>query len=519
LLISLDVVTNSAAFRWYSWKRSYSSEAVRLRFAPSPTGFLHFGGLRTAMYNYLFAKKLHGKFVLRIEDTDRKRLIPGAVENFQNILDWLCLTPDEGPFIGGCYGPYVQSERLKLYHTAALELIERKNAYRCFCSPDRLMLMRKEALRLRQAPKYDRNCCYLPEAVVQENLEKKVPFVVRLKLQPSLVTFSDMVFGVCSMNPYESEGDPVLLKSDGYPTYHFANVVDDHAMCISHVLRGEEWLASTTKHLLLYEAFGWKPPRFAHLPLMKALSGGKLSKRDSSARVDQYQNRGYFPLAILNFVCFAGGGFLDARKQGCAYTMKELIDMFDIKLISRHPTKLDFTWLDHYNRDIIRQTNSEDLIPHLRQTVKERYKDHKLFNAEALDDQYLKAILRHVKDRLSNFSELLSDEYEFLWITPEPESYINIGMPGNEAQKILNAVCDALLFGNDSSFTKDNVSHRMENVIKSFNLKKSEFLKFMRLVITGRNRGLPVYEIFEIFGRENSINRLRKATVIFSCDS
>ncbi|MEK7172104.1 MAG: glutamate--tRNA ligase, partial [Patescibacteria group bacterium] len=268
---------------------------IRTRFAPSPTGFLHIGGLRTALYNYLFARKNGGKFIFRLEDTDQKRFVEGAYENLIKMLEWAGLKFDEGPHIGGAHAPYIQSQRFELYKKFADELLQKGAAYRCFCTSERLLQMRKEQEEHKLAPKYDKHCAKLSADEIEKLLAGKTPFVVRQKIPDSgEVNFTDLVREDVTFK-CETIDDQVLLKSDGFPTYHLANVVDDHAMEITHVIRGEEWLSSTPKHILLYKAFGWNPPHFAHLPLLLNKDKSKLSKRQGDVAVEDYKLKGYLP--------------------------------------------------------------------------------------------------------------------------------------------------------------------------------------------------------------------------------
>ena len=263
------------------------SEKPRVRFAPSPTGYLHVGGLRTALYNYLFAKNKNGKFILRIEDTDRNRFVEGAVENLITALKWCGLEYDEGPDIGGHFGPYMQSQRLELYHKHTQNLITEGKAYFCFCTPERLDDLRKEQQRqkLPQA-KYDKHCLHLNKDEIENNLTNNLSHVIRLNVEPGQkIIFDDIVRGKVEFDSSNVD-DQVLIKSDGYPTYHLANVVDDHLMQISHVIRGEEWLSSTPKHILLYDFFDWEKPIFAHLPLLLNPDRSKLSKRQGDVAVE-----------------------------------------------------------------------------------------------------------------------------------------------------------------------------------------------------------------------------------------
>ena len=274
---------------------------VRVRFAPSPTGELHLGSARTALYNYLFAKKNDGKFIMRLEDTDQERLVEGSLKRMLGGLAWLGLTWDEGPDIGGPYVPYIQSERLPIYKKQADELINQGGAYYCFCSAQRLEVLRRVQEAEKQITKYDRACLNLKPEEIKAKLEAKLPYIVRLKIPAGQTIFNDLIRGQIKVDN-TSLDDSVLLKSDGFPTYHLANVVDDHLMEITHVIRGEEWLPSTPKHLLIYQGFGWSTPEFAHLPNVLNEKKTKLSKRKDGEAVwvQTYQAQGYLPEAMVN---------------------------------------------------------------------------------------------------------------------------------------------------------------------------------------------------------------------------
>ncbi|NXS14072.1 SYEM protein, partial [Neodrepanis coruscans] len=314
---------------------------------PTITGFLHLGGLRTALYNYIFAKKHRGTFILRVEDTDQNRVVPGAAEGIEDMLDWAGIPPDESPRRGGPCGPYLQSLRLELYRGACAALLDSGAAYRCFCSPQRLELLRREALRSQQTPRYDNRCRHLSAADVAQKVSQGLDHVVRFQLQKGVEPFQDLVYGWNRHEVAEVEGDPVILKGDGFPTYHLANVVDDHYMGVTHVLRGAEWLTSTSKHLLLYRAFGWEPPQFGHLPLLLNKDGGKLSKRQGDIFLERFARDGFLPEALLDIVTNCGSGF--AEKQ-MGRTLEELISQFDIGRITTHYALLDLEMLPEFNR-------------------------------------------------------------------------------------------------------------------------------------------------------------------------
>ena len=294
---------------------------IRTRFAPSPTGFLHVGGLRTALYCYLFAKKNNGKFILRIEDTDQSRKVDGAMENLIDTLKWAGINFDEGPTVGGDFGPYIQSERLNIYHEHAQKLVDEDKAYFCFCSPERLDEVRKKQIELKIPPQYDRLCRELPKEIIEQKKSNGEKFVVRMKV-PLIgeTTFVDLIRGNVTIANKVLD-DQVLLKSDGFPTYHLAVVVDDHFMKISHVIRGEEWLPSTPKHILLYKYFGWELPHFAHLPLLLNPDKSKLSKRQGDVAVEDYKAKGYLKEAIVNFISLLGWNPGDNRE---IFSLEEL---------------------------------------------------------------------------------------------------------------------------------------------------------------------------------------------------
>ena len=280
---------------------------VRVRFAPSPTGYLHIGGARTALYNWLFARHCGGRFLLRIEDTDRNRFVPDALADITASLRWLGIDWDEGPEAGGEYGPYFQSERLEHYREYAEQLLSEGKAYRCYCTPERLEELRKSQEAAKQPLGYDRYCCNLTEEQRRDLEKSGAKSVVRFKIpREGRTMVHDLLRGEMTFENSTID-DFVLLKSDGYPTYHLANIIDDHLMKISHVMRGDEWLVSTPRHVLLYQAFGWEPPQFAHLPVFLAPSGGgKLSKRHGATSVREYREKGYLPEALANFLLLLG---------------------------------------------------------------------------------------------------------------------------------------------------------------------------------------------------------------------
>jgi glutamyl-tRNA synthetase len=339
-------------------------DGVRVRFAPSPTGELHVGGLRTALFNFLFARKQGGAFVLRIEDTDRERFVPGAEAGLIEMLQWAGMDPDEGPHKGGPHGPYRQSERLDLYHRAAEQLIAQGHAYRCYCSPEELEEMRAGQTARGLPPKYDGRHRNLSESERRRFEEQGRKPVVRMRLpdRDERIVVSDLVRGKVAFNSAQLD-DQVLLKSDGYPTYHLAVVVDDRHMAISHVLRAEEWLPSTPKHLYLYKWLGWEPPQYAHLPLLLNDDRSKMSKRKGDVAVEAYRAKGYLPEALVNFIALLGwspGNDLELMP------LPELIERFSIERITKAGAVFDREKLNWMNQQYLQQVPEERLFDLLR---------------------------------------------------------------------------------------------------------------------------------------------------------
>ncbi|HRH22269.1 MAG TPA: glutamate--tRNA ligase, partial [bacterium] len=365
---------------------------IRLRLAPSPTGFLHIGNLRTALFGYLLAKSLKGDFILRIEDTDEKREVAGAVDSLIKILDWIGLNFDEGPHKGGDYGPYIQSERKDIYNKLVTELLEKDGAYHCFCSSEDLTKMREEQQAAKLPPRYDRRCRNLSKDEVAAKISSGASFIIRQKLPLSgEIIVHDELRGDISFQCSDLE-DHALIKSNGVPTYQFASVVDDHLMGISHVTRGDEWLPSFPKNILLYQAFGWTPPLFIHLPLILNKTGGKLSKRQGDVFVEQYKDRGYLPEALINFCALLGW---HPKHDKEVLSLSELEQEFSIDGMGSSPAIFDEDKLDYYNGLYIRQKSDAELLSLL--------KLH-LDNIEAEDD-YLLKIIPTIKDRLKNLND------------------------------------------------------------------------------------------------------------------
>ncbi|RPI59349.1 MAG: glutamate--tRNA ligase, partial [Ignavibacteriales bacterium] len=390
------------------------NETPRVRFAPSPTGYLHVGGLRTALYNYLFAKRNNGTFVLRIEDTDRNRFVEGAVENLIKALKWAGLDFDEGPETGGDFGPYMQSQRLDTYKKYADELIEKGKAYYCFCTPERLKALKEEQekQKLPQA-KYDKLCLHLTKKEVENKLASGIPKVVRLNVEENhTIKFDDIIREHVEFESNNVD-DQVLIKSDGYPTYHLANVVDDHLMKITHVIRGEEWLSSTPKHVLLYDAFGWERPIFAHLPLLLNPDRSKLSKRQGDVAVEDYRDKGFLKDALINFVALLGWNAGDDREF---YYTAELIKSFSLERVNKAGAVFDLQKLNWLNAEHLRKKSSSELLADLRIEIQKSK-----FKSQNFSDDYLSQIIDAMKERVSFVKEFIDTCTYFYEVPSEYE--------------------------------------------------------------------------------------------------
>jgi len=333
---------------------------VRVRYAPSPTGMQHIGGVRTALFNYLFARSKGGKFILRLEDTDQTRYGEQYVQNLYDTLSWLGIDWDEGGDLGGDYGPYVQSERFELYKKHAFQLLEKGLAYYCFCDSERLDRIRKIQTMNKMPPGYDRNCRSLSPEEVKENLDQGKPYVIRLAVPLEGTTkFHDDLLGDIEWKNEDVNPDPVLLKSDGFPTYHLANVVDDHYMKISHVMRAQEWIPSTPLHVLMYNAFGWDHPGYCHLPMVMGQDGQKLSKRHGATSCNEFRNNGYLSDALINYIAMLGASYEDARDM---YSLEELGNLFNMEHINKAPAVFDYKKLEWFNGQYMRLKTDEQIF-------------------------------------------------------------------------------------------------------------------------------------------------------------
>lgn len=452
---------------------------VRTRIAPSPTGEdIHIGNLYTAMINFAVARKNRGKFIIRIEDTDRERYVKGAEEKILTSLSLYGIENDEGPNVGGPHSPYRQSERLPIYKEYAEKLIDSGNAYYCTCSKERLDEIRRKQLESKKLPRYDRYCLGRQEDVIKE-IEQETPYVVRLKVPENKeIIVKDLVRGEIS---FQSDllDDQVLLKSDGYPTYHLGVVVDDHLMQISHVIRAEEWISSTPKHVLLYQAFGWELPVFAHLPILRNPDKSKLSKRKNPVWTSWYIEEGFLPEAVLNFLALLGWSHPEEKE---IFSQKEFIDKFDVKDVHPAGPIFDMVKLTWMNQQYIQNLSDEELINRLINFYPHIEKEKELVSK-------LIPLIKTRMETLKDFEELTNHFF--------------IDIERNSDQSELKGFLKER-YSNLDSWTKDSIFSVLKVAMEKFSVRMPVFYS----LFTGKDKGLPLPESLEILGKEKTLLRL-----------
>ncbi|KAG8930310.1 Glutamate--tRNA ligase mitochondrial [Tulasnella sp. 418] len=505
-----------------------------LRFAPSPTGYLHLGGLRTALFNYLTAKKLDGKLILRIEDTDQTRLVKGSVENIRSSLEWAGISYDYGPGKGGPHGPYFQSERLDLYHSHTHKLLESRKAYRCFCDPNKLQATREKLKHIGSNATYDRACLKLTDEEVARRVRAGEKHVIRLydesvpKSKDSQPR--DIVFGDLRVDHSSLPTDPVLLKSDKFPTYHLANVVDDHEMEVTHVVRGEEWLQSLPLHLALYKALEFAPPQFAHLPLLLNPDKSKMSKRSGDVAVEDYIKKGWEPEAVINWLALGGWSIsrdphdTDKSKAKGVFTLPQLIDMFDLQQLTHRRTVLDPGLLlnlnkHHLSRKLADNTDSnglEDLVIRAKPILQNLYPGSPYLSNDAYIEQVLKAVL----GRCSTFNDLADPEVTSIFFvepdynTPVAEALLKSLTPHQCSQvieELIELIPSSSFLGSLSEQRARENLDKVRGSDSAASLSSKEFMNILRHALTGRKVGPSVAEIISILGVQRVIARLASA--------
>lgn len=477
-----------------------ADQKVRTRYAPSPTGSMHVGNLRTALYEYLVAKSQGGTFVLRIEDTDRERYVEGAVDIIYNTLKSAGISHDEGPDVGGDFGPYVQSERKDMYLPYAQQLIDEGKAYRCFCTKERLEKLQEDSV----GGGYDRHCRDISKEESDRLAAQGVPFVIRQKMPlEGSTTFEDAVYGSITVENSELQ-DQILIKTDGYPTYNFANVIDDHTMGITHVVRGSEYLSSTPKYNLLYEAFGWEIPTYIHLPLImgKDEDGNvsKLSKRHGSTSFEDLVKEGYLPQAIINYIALLGWCPKDNQE---IFSMDELIGVFSVDGISKSPAIFDYDKLEWMNGEYIKRMSLDEFAavaePYLKQGIKN----------ESIDLKKVAAILQQRVTRLTQIPDMIS----FFDVQPEYEKelFVNKKSKTNleNSPVVLQMVIDKLKAL--ESWDHDSIHDCLINLAQEQGLKNGTVMWPARIAVSGKTvTPGGAIEILDILGREEAIGRMEK---------
>lgn len=480
---------------------------IRVRFAPSPTGYLHVGGARTALFNYLFARHNQGQFILRIEDTDQSRYHPGALNEIFTSLNWLGITWDEGPEKGGEYGPYFQSQRTDLYKQITDQLIKSGHAYRCFCTAERLQKMREEQQQNKQShfTGYDRCCRDLSDDEISNNLNKGKSFVVRLKMPlHEQVIFTDAIRGEITYNS-DTLDDMVLMKSDGFPTYHLANVVDDHYMKITHILRGDEWIASTPRHILIYAALGWQPPVFAHMPVILSPRGGKLSKREGAVSVMDYKKEGYLPEALFNFLTLLGWAPGNDQEK---MTREEIIAAFTLDRVSPKSAVLDEKKLEWMNGLYMQEKPVDALLDEVVNRWKE--KDY-ISQDDNSTDPYYRTIISLLKDRSKRISDLVNNASYFF---NDPETYEAKASRKHWKTNTGEIITDLI----DQLEKLDDFDHlALEKVYREYaettGLSGGKLIHPSRLAVSGVSFGPGLFELLAALGKERVIRRMKKAII------
>lgn len=473
---------------------------VRTRFAPSPTGYMHIGNLRTALYEYLIAKSQGGKFILRIEDTDQERQVEGAVDVIYNTMRMTGLKHDEGPDIGGEYGPYVQSERMGMYMDYAKELVEKGEAYYCFCTKERLESLKESNAEGAAFAKYDRHCLGLSKEEVQAKLDAGEPFVIRQKMPDSgTTTFSDVVYGDITVENTELD-DQILMKADGFPTYNFANVVDDHLMHITHVVRGSEYLSSTPKYNLLYKAFGWEPPVYVHLPAVMRDAHHKLSKRHGDKSFEDLVREGYVVEAIVNYIALLGWSPSGTQE---IFSLKELEENFDMAALSKSPAIFDIKKLTWMNSEYLKAMDFDKFYALAEPKLKEALGD------TDLDLKKIAALLQKRLETLNDIPGLV----EFFKTLPEygTELYTHKKMKTNDEIALSSLEAALPVLENLEDWNTTSIHDALMALVGELGIKNGQLLWPIRTALSGEPTSPGgAMELADILGKEESLRRIRK---------
>ena len=472
--------------------------AVRTRFAPSPTGYMHIGNLRTAIFEYLIAKKDNGKFILRIEDTDQERKVEGAIDFIYKTLELCNFKIDEGPNNPGEYGPYIQSERKELYKEYAMKLVESGHAYMCFCTEEELERQR-HAAELRRVPfMYNGKCSILTKEEIEENLAKGLPYVIRQKMPKEGVTeVNDLVYGKIKIDNSILE-DQILLKSDGFPTYNFANVVDDHLMGITHVIRGHEYLDQTAKYNLLYQAFGWEPPQYIHVAMVLGSDGNKLSKRNGDASFMDLYNEGYLPEAIVNYLVLLGWSPTTNQE---IFTMDELIKEFDAKRISKSSSQYDVKKLNWVNAQYIKKLNDEEYVKFIRPYLESAY------DLSGRSEEWINKLLITYKNHISYGKEIATVTAPFFTsvskINEECEEFLHSDESIKNTLKVFKEKLEKL-----SDFTSESLNNLINEVKDESGAKGKLLYMPIRIAATHEMHGPELADTLYLTGKDKILERI-----------
>jgi glutamyl-tRNA synthetase len=470
---------------------------VRVRFAPSPTGYPHLGNIRTALFNWLFARRYGGKFILRIEDTDVARKVEGAVEMILDSLRWLELDWDERL--------YFQSERLDIYREVADRLLEEEHAYLCYCSPERLEAMREEQMKRKQPPKYDGRCRNLTQKQKDQLKAQAITPVVRFKTPlEGETSFQDLIRGRVAFQNNTLD-DFILLKSDGYPTYHLANVVDDHLMAISHVLRADEWLSSTPRHMLIYQALNWQAPHFAHLPMILGPDRSKLSKRHGASNVIEYREQGYLPEAVINFLALLGWS-LDDRTE--LLTREELAKSFSLERIGKTAAIFNRDKLDWMNGVYLRQLSQDEFV---RQATPFLDRDLPLSIRRPLDSDYTRQVMSLIQERAKTLAEVphLADFFFLDEVQYDPRLLMSGGLSPTAAIEAIETSLKSLM--SLEVWDGKSLEDRLRPLATELDLSTGKFFGLLRVAITGRSAAPPLFETMSVLGKGKCLERLATA--------
>ncbi len=494
------------------------SNSTKTRFAPSPTGKLHIGGVRTALFAWLFARQNNGKFYIRIEDTDKKRLDKEGIPMITESLSWLGIDWDEGinskgESIGE-FGPYIQSQRLDIYKKHVQTLLDNGSAYYCFCDSERLETLRKKQEENKQPPMYDRKCLKLSEAEIQKKIDNGEKYVIRFRVpRDGKTILEDIVFGKIEFENNLLD-DIVLMKSDGFPTYHFAHVIDDHLMRTSHVLRGEEWISSAPKHILLFKALGWESPYYAHLPLILGPDKKKLSKRHGSVKIPDFKEQGYLPEALINYIVFLGWNPKTTQEM---FSMEELIENFDLSKINKTTPIFSYEKLDWFNAQYLKQLSLEDLTERCLPFIKNFMKNEELRieNRDALDEkhEYIGRIVHVERERIKKLSDITENIDFFLFekIDYPVQLLIWKNIAREKIKENLEKVLEIVKDIDEKSWTVENLEKQIMPKAEKANGGRGGMLWPTRVALTGVKKSPSPFEVAWVLGKEIAIKRLKNA--------